>query len=213
VVGEDEEEVIMALRNGSYDGGFVAVGDEVEVEEEEAAAAMVVTTRVGLRCNLDGEQVRPLKLCIIGAGGFIGSHLCEKLMWDTHHSVLAVDVYGDKIQHLLAPGKSWSDRIEFYKINIKHDSRLEGLIKLSDLVINLAAICTPADYNTRPLDTIYSNFSDALPVVQYCRVNHKRLIHFSTCEVYGKTIGSFLPADSPLKKVPKKKQSPNKLVL
>ncbi|CAM6032872.1 unnamed protein product [Sphagnum compactum] len=163
---------------------------------------MVVTTRVGVRRNLDGEQVRPLKLCIIGAGGFIGSHLCEKLMWDTHHSVLAVDVYGDKIQHLLAPGKSWSDRIEFYKINIKHDSRLEGLIKLSDLVINLAAICTPADYNTRPLDTIYSNFNDALPVVQYCRVNHKRLIHFSTCEVYGKTIGSFLPADSPLKKDP-----------
>jgi UDP-apiose/xylose synthase len=38
--------------------------------------------------------------------------------------------------------------------------------------------------------------------VQYCRVNHKRLIHFSTCEVYGKTIGSFLPADSPLKKDP-----------
>ena len=68
-------------------------------------------------------------------------------------------------------------------------------------VINLAAICTPADYNTRPLDTIYSNFVDALPVVQYCRENGKRLIHFSTCEVYGKTIGSFLPKDSPLKKV------------
>jgi len=32
--------------------------------------------------------------------------------------------------------------------------------------INLAAICTPADYNTRPLDTIYSNFIDALPVVR-----------------------------------------------
>lgn len=69
-------------------------------------------------------------------------------------------------------------------------------------VINLAAICTPADYNTRPLDTIYSNFVDALPVVQYCRENSKRLIHFSTCEVYGKTIGSFLPNDSPLKKDP-----------
>ncbi len=136
----------MALRNGSYDGGFVAVREEVEVEEqeeekEEAAAAMVVTTKVGVRRNLDGEQVRPLKLCIIGAGGFIGSHLCEKLMWDTHHSVLAVDVYGDKIQHLLAPGKSWSDRIEFYKINIKHDSRLEGLIKLSDLVKFFSTLC------------------------------------------------------------------------
>jgi len=137
---EEEEEVIMAVRNGSYDGGFVAVGEEGE-EEEEAAAAMVATTRVGVRRNLDGEQVRPLKLCIIGAGGFIGSHLCEKLMWDTHHSVLAVDVYGDKIQHLLAPGKSWSDRIEFHKINIKHDSRLEGLIKLSDLVKFFSTLC------------------------------------------------------------------------
>ncbi|KAL2239898.1 UNVERIFIED_CONTAM: UDP-D-apiose/UDP-D-xylose synthase 2 [Sesamum indicum] len=68
--------------------------------------------------------------------------------------------------------------------------------------INLAAICTPADYNTRPLDTIYSNFIDALPVVKYCSENGKRLIHFSTCEVYGKTIGCFLPKDSPLRQDP-----------
>ncbi|RYR28649.1 hypothetical protein Ahy_B01g052783 isoform B [Arachis hypogaea] len=37
-------------------------------------------------------------------------------------------------------------------------------VLLAILTINLAAICTPADYNTRPLDTIYSNFIDALPV-------------------------------------------------
>lgn len=100
--------------------------------------------------------------------------------------------------------------------------------------INLAAICTPADYNTRPLDTIFGNFIDAIPVVgfeywvvvswngcsssssfyvharvcncvcnlivhvmqiKYCTENNKRLIHFSTCEVYGKTIGSFLPEE------------------
>ncbi|KAF9587941.1 hypothetical protein IFM89_006266 [Coptis chinensis] len=34
--------------------------------------------------------------------------------------------------------------------------------------------------------------------VKYCLENNKRLIHFSTCEVYGKTIGSFLLADHPL---------------
>nr|GLL42217.1 26S proteasome non-ATPase regulatory subunit 2 homolog A-like [Ipomoea trifida] len=39
--------------------------------------------------------------------------------------------------------------------------------------INLAVICTPVDYNTRPLDTIYSNFIDALPVVKYCSENGK----------------------------------------
>lgn len=37
--------------------------------------------------------------------------------------------------------------------------------------------------------------------VKYCSESNKRLIHFSTCEVYGKTIGCFLPKDHPLKKV------------
>ncbi|PPS03786.1 hypothetical protein GOBAR_AA16874 [Gossypium barbadense] len=152
------------------------------------------------RMDLDGRPIKPITICMIGAGGFIGSHLCEKLMSETPHKVLALDVYNDKIKHLLEPDSlPWAGRIQFHRLNIKHDSRLEGLIKMTDLTINLAAICTPADYNTRPLDTIYSNFIDALPVVKYCSENNKRLIHFSTCEVYGKTIQSFLPKDSPLR--------------
>ncbi|KAF9684610.1 hypothetical protein SADUNF_Sadunf04G0136400 [Salix dunnii] len=175
-----------------------------------------------VRVDLDGKPINPLTICMIGAGGFIGSHLCEKILNETQHKILALDVYNDKIKHLLEPDSlSWAGRIQFHRINIKHDSRLEGLIKMSDLTINLAAICTPADYNTRPLDTIYSNFIDALPVVmllhfimfpvsfsielvvavKYCSENGKRLIHFSTCEVYGKTIGSFLPKDSPLRQI------------
>ncbi|KMZ66345.1 UDP-D-apiose/UDP-D-xylose synthase 2 [Zostera marina] len=157
------------------------------------------------RVDLDGKPISAMTICMIGAGGFIGSHLCEKLMFETPHTVLAVDVYNDKINHLLESSGNkypWAGRIQFHRLNIKNDSRLEGLIKMSDLVINLAAICTPADYNTRPLDTIYSNFIDALPVVKYCTENKKRLIHFSTCEVYGKTIGSFLPKDHPLRQDP-----------
>ncbi|KAG5248079.1 UDP-D-APIOSE/UDP-D-XYLOSE SYNTHASE family protein [Salix suchowensis] len=145
-----------------------------------------------VRVDLDGKPINQLTICMIGAGASSGP-TC----------ILALDVYNDKIKHLLEPDSlSWAGRIQFHRINIKHDSRLEGLIKMSDLTINLAAICTPADYNTRPLDTIYSNFVDALPVVKYCSENGKRLIHFSTCEVYGKTIGSFLPKDSPLRQDP-----------
>lgn len=71
---------------------------------------------------------------MIGAGGFIGSHLCEKLMNDTPHKVLALDVYNDKIKHLLEPDTPWNNRIQFHRLNIKQDSRLEGLIKMADLV-------------------------------------------------------------------------------
>lgn len=95
------------------------------------------------RLDLDGNLIAPMTICMIGAGGFIGSHLCEKLMAETPHTVLAVDVYSDKIKHLLNPPASaegqqslhpWDGRIQFHRLNIKHDSRLEGLIKMSDLV-------------------------------------------------------------------------------
>ncbi|XP_020080415.1 uncharacterized protein LOC109704100 isoform X2 [Ananas comosus] len=165
-----------------------------------------------------------------------------------------------KIKNLLGPPPEHG-RIQFHRLNIKNDARLEGLIKMSDLVssspslslicfpasrsprgpfsflflrmstatrssissspsrstagssstdstsrtttmldlmINPTIICIPAYYNTRPLGTIYSNFMDALPVVKYCSENNKRLIHFSTCEVYGNAIGSFPPKDHSL---------------
>lgn len=86
------------------------------------------------RVDLDGNPIKQMTICMIGAGGFIGSHLCEKLLAETPHTVLAVDVYNDKIKHLLEPP---SDRIQFHRINIKNDSRLEGLIRMADLVISL----------------------------------------------------------------------------
>lgn len=88
------------------------------------------------RLDLDGNPIKAMTICMIGAGGFIGSHLCEKLMLETPHKVLALDVYNDKIKHLLEPDTlPWNGRIHFHRLNIKHDSRLEGLIKMADLVI------------------------------------------------------------------------------
>lgn len=90
------------------------------------------------RVDLDGNPIKAMTICMIGAGGFIGSHLCEKLLSETSHKILAVDVYNDKIKHLLEPATmDWADRIQFHRINIKHDSRLEGLIKMADLVLHL----------------------------------------------------------------------------
>ncbi|KMZ71291.1 hypothetical protein ZOSMA_183G00230 [Zostera marina] len=87
-----------------------------------------------------------MTICMIGAGGFIGSHLCVKLLFQTPHTILVVDVYiNNKISHLLDQPESgsgtkysWSGRIQFHRLNIKNDSCLEGLIKMSGLTINLA---------------------------------------------------------------------------
>ena len=47
-------------------------------------------------------------------------------------------------------------------MNITKDvDQLEELIKKSDTVINLAAICNPSEYIKQPVNTINSNFTDA----------------------------------------------------
>ena len=100
-------------------------------------AASASASASSARVDLDGKPIKPMTICMIGAGGFIGSHLCEKLMHETPHKVLALDVYSDKIKHLLEPDSHpWNGRIQFHRLNIKHDSRLEGLIKIADLVLS-----------------------------------------------------------------------------
>ncbi|XP_058004109.1 UDP-D-apiose/UDP-D-xylose synthase 2 isoform X1 [Hevea brasiliensis] len=156
------------------------------------------------RFNLEGDEIKPLTICLISGGCFIGSHLCEKILADTFHKVIVVDVYTDKIIHLFNRSSPWLDRIVFHNVdNNAESSRLEPFMQKSDIIINLTSINHPADYNTRTMDTIYCNFIDAVPVVRYCTRKKKRLIQFSSCEVYGKTIGSFLTEDHPLREDPK----------
>ena len=65
-----------------------------------------------MRLDLDGNPIKPITICMIGADGFIGLHLYEKLMAHTPHKVLVVDVYNDKIKHLLElVTHPWSHRI------------------------------------------------------------------------------------------------------
>jgi len=62
-------------------------------------------------------------------------------MFQTPHKVLALDIYNGKLKHLLEPETlPWNNRNEFHRLNIKRDSKLEDLIKITDLAINLAAI-------------------------------------------------------------------------
>ena len=83
-------------------------------------------------------------------------------MSETPHTVLAVDVYNDKIKHLLEPDSlPWAGRIQFHRLNIKNDSRLEGLIKCSDLVKS------PSVFSD--LSTVVSVL---LSVFVFCVVNH-----------------------------------------
>ena len=142
----------------------------------------------------------PKVVCIVGVAGFIGSHLLEKILRERPWQVIGVDMAEPtKIEQLLGGEKKWAARFEFHQMDIvKAGPELKKLVARSDVVINLAAICNPSEYIKQPVNTINSNFTDAQDCIKFCVEYDKHLIHFSTCEVYGRTLASYgLPAEDP----------------
>jgi UDP-apiose/xylose synthase len=137
-----------------------------------------------------------LQLLILGCGGFIGSHLLDRLFDNSESTQLGNfqvsgwDIDNKKNSRHLARKNLVFHHGEFH--SPESFLKLEEEIKKADIVINLAAICNPSHYNTRPLAVIESNFLDSYQIVQLCTKYKSWLIHFSTSEVYGRTLDSYI---------------------
>jgi UDP-apiose/xylose synthase len=127
---------------------------------------------------------------IVGCGGFIGSHLAEQLLDDGRFEVLGFDVSDAKCAHLFE-----FSNFRFIRCHLDAGTThavLEPLIDEVDAIFSLAAVCNPSQYISDPVTTIRSNFIDAFPLIDLCTRKRKWLIHASTCEVYGRTVASYL---------------------
>jgi UDP-apiose/xylose synthase len=136
------------------------------------------------------DGIRFERFLVLGCGGFVGSHFLDRLLAEQTVFVEGYDLDSTKItDHLQNP------RFRFDKTCI-HDAhrsgRLEQSIRDADIVINLAAICNPSEYNTHPLNVMRHNCFYIIPILEACAELQKWLIHFSTSEVYGRTIAGYL---------------------
>lgn len=131
-----------------------------------------------------------MRVLVLGCGGFVGSHLVEVLLDSTGHEVVGLDRSPAKVAHLVG-----RERFEFVAAELPEVRSLPALVARSDVVIHLAAICNPSLYNTKPIEVIEANFLHAFPVVRLCAEEGKRLVYFSTSEVYGKTLAAFAGGD------------------
>lgn len=124
---------------------------------------------------------------VLGAGGFIGSHLCQRLV-EENFKVTGVDVCGEKISPEILP------QMTFHLWDIRdHHKDISKLISKADLVLDLIAYANPIIYLQRPIDVVEINFFENLFVARECIRAGNRLVQFSTCEVYGMTGGSDRP--------------------
>lgn len=119
------------------------------------------------------------KILITGGAGFVGSHLCQKLV-DLGHEVICLDNFytGRKsnIDHLLA-------RPNFSLVN--HDI-IDTLPDLHvDEIYNLACPASPPHYQRDPIYTLKTSVWGILNVLELARKNNAKILQASTSEVYG----------------------------
>lgn len=125
--------------------------------------------------------IRMKKILITGVDGFIGSALAEALVKDGGYDVIGVDIYANRISHLLN-----NKSITFRKIDLLNEAdELDELVKNSDIVIPLAAIALPSIYVTDPIRIFELDFESNIRIIKQCVKHFKRLIFPSTSEVYG----------------------------
>lgn len=123
--------------------------------------------------------MNPRRIAVLGAGGFIGSHLAPALAARFGCEIDAVDLNLDKLV-------AEDPRLHRRQARIEEPGVAEEITGRSSLVISLTALCNPSLYSTRPLEVIDASFTHLLPLVKLCAARHVRLIHFSTAEVYGR---------------------------
>lgn len=119
------------------------------------------------------------RIGVLGAGGFIGSHLVPGLLERFGCEIEAVDVDLSKLECRDA-------RVRRVVARVEDAGLVEGVTSRCQVVISLTALCNPAQYSTIPLEVIDASFTHLLPLVKRCAERGVRLIHFSTAEVYGR---------------------------
>lgn len=118
---------------------------------------------------------------VAGAAGFVGSHLCDRLLGEGWH-VVGVDNLAtgshDHLAHLAGEA-----RFRF----VEHDitEPLPASLAAVDRVFNLACPASPAAYQRHPVATVLASTVGTWRLLELAMARRARLLHVSTSEVYG----------------------------
>jgi len=121
---------------------------------------------------------KPKRILVTGGAGFIGSHLCERLLTDGHDVVCLDNFFTGEKENILR----LLDDHHFELI--RHDIT-EPLLVEVDWIFNLACPASPIHYQYNPVKTTKVNVLGALNMLGLAKRVRARVLQASTSEIYG----------------------------
>jgi len=118
------------------------------------------------------------RVLVTGGAGFLGSHLCERLLNDGHDVICVDNFYSgtkDNIKHLL-------DNRNFEVM--RHDVTFPLYVEV-DEIFNLACPASPVHYQYDPVQTTKTSVHGAINMLGLAKRTKAKILQASTSEVYG----------------------------
>jgi UDP-glucose 4-epimerase len=131
-----------------------------------------------------------MQILVTGGAGFIGSHLCERLIHDGH-SVTVIDSFTTGRDSNLAQLQGTKD-FKLVNGSILDLDTLNPLIRNSDYVFHLAAAVGVFNIVKNPLDSLLTNIRGTENVLESAYKSNTPVFLTSSSEVYGKNVSNSL---------------------
>ena len=119
-----------------------------------------------------------MRILITGGAGFIGSHLCERLLAEGHEVICLDNFFTGSRQNVL-------HLLDDHNFELVRHDVTEPILLEVDQIYNLACPASPVHYQYNPVKTVKTNVMGTINMLGMAKRVRARILQASTSEVYG----------------------------
>ena len=118
-------------------------------------------------------------ILVTGGAGFIGSHLCKRLLNENHKVICLDNLFTGSLENI----ESLKNDVNFEFVN--HDITKQFFRDNIDEIYNLACPASPIHYQSNPIKTVKTCTIGVINMLGLAKKNNAKILQASTSEVYG----------------------------
>ena len=119
-----------------------------------------------------------MRILVTGGAGFIGSHLCERLLSEGHEVICLDNFFTGRKQNI-------AHLLDFHQFELVRHDVTEPILLEVDQIYNLACPASPVHYQYNPVKTVKTSVMGMINMLGMAKRVKARILQASTSEVYG----------------------------